>query len=104
MTRRCGFAELAGPVFKEGLQGRLSPGQQAEGVRPALLSMQEDGDYGLLKQKWFSNRLVTAALIAPVARARAPTTPVAAGDTGRAQLRLRILLVAVCGRSSLIRT
>ncbi|MCB0940218.1 MAG: transporter substrate-binding domain-containing protein [Mycolicibacterium sp.] len=53
-----GFAELAGPVFKEEDYGAAFPlgSKLRKEFDQALLSMQEDGDYGLLKQKWFSNR------------------------------------------------
>lgn len=50
-----GIAELAGPVFKDGDYGILFPigSGLAEQVDQALLSVQEDGEYDLLRQKWF---------------------------------------------------
>lgn len=50
-----GIAELAGPVFKDEDYGILFPIGSALGdqVDQALLSVQEDGEYDLLRQKWF---------------------------------------------------
>lgn len=50
-----GVAELAGPVFKNEDYGILFPigSRLADQVDQALLSVQEDGEYDLLRQKWF---------------------------------------------------
>ena len=51
-----GIGELAGPVFKEEDYGAAFPlgSKLAKEFDQALLSMQEDGEYALLKRKWFS--------------------------------------------------
>ena len=50
-----GIAELAGPIFKDEDYGILFPvgSDLGEQVDQALLSVQEDGEYDLLMQKWF---------------------------------------------------
>ena len=50
-----GVAALAGPVFKDEDYGLAFPigSKLKEDADEALLSMQEDGQYDLLKQKWF---------------------------------------------------
>jgi polar amino acid transport system substrate-binding protein len=50
-----GVAAIAGPVFKDEDYGLVFPAgsQLREEAGSALLSMQEDGQYELLKKKWF---------------------------------------------------
>lgn len=50
-----GIAELAGAIFKDGDYGILFPigSELVRQVDQALLSIQEDGEYDLLSQKWF---------------------------------------------------
>ncbi|MGI9161727.1 MAG: transporter substrate-binding domain-containing protein [Mycobacterium sp.] len=50
-----GIAALAGPIFKDEDYGIVFPiaSKLKEEADGALLSMQEDGTYDLLKQKWF---------------------------------------------------
>ena len=50
-----GVAAAAGPVFKDEDYGLVFPAgsQLREEADSALLSMQEDGQYELLKKKWF---------------------------------------------------
>ena len=50
-----GMAAVAGPVFKDEDYGIVFPigSRLKEDADEALLSMQEDGQYDLLKQKWF---------------------------------------------------
>lgn len=50
-----GIAELAGPIFKDEDYGILFPigSELVRQVDQALLSVQEDGEYDLLRQKWF---------------------------------------------------
>ena len=50
-----GVAAIAGPVFKDEDYGLVFPAgsQLREEADSALLSMQEDGQYELLKKKWF---------------------------------------------------
>jgi len=50
-----GLAVLAGPVFKDEDYGIVFPSgsKLKEDADAALLSMQDDGSYDLLKQKWF---------------------------------------------------
>ena len=50
-----GVAALAGPIFKDEDYGIVFPigSKLKEQADEALLSMEEDGAYDLLKQKWF---------------------------------------------------
>lgn len=52
-----GFGALAGPVFKEEDYGAAFPlgSKLRKEFDQALLSMQDDGEYTLLKRKWFNN-------------------------------------------------
>jgi polar amino acid transport system substrate-binding protein len=55
--RGAGFAALAGPIFKDEDYGIVFPNNSRlkEDADAALLSMQDDGSYDMLKQKWFGN-------------------------------------------------
>jgi len=50
-----GIVELAGPIFKDEDYGILFPigSELVKQANQALLSIQEDGEYDLLRQKWF---------------------------------------------------
>ena len=54
--RGAGIAAMAGPVFKEEDYGIVFPigSKLKEEADEALLAIQEDGQYELLKKKWFS--------------------------------------------------
>ena len=52
-----GVAAIAGPIFKDEDYGLVFPSgsQLREDADSALLSMQEDGQYELIKKKWFGS-------------------------------------------------